>query len=229
MIGAIFAGGYGKRMQSVDPELPKVLLPLRDDFVILDKQLYDFESAGLDEVYMLIGYKGDAIVKRYGTQWNGIRIHYLREKEPRGTLWAIRNLFSNIDSDVLLRNGDTICDLDLKRFINFSRSSGKLSSIVAVRMKSPFGLVSINGRVVTKFDEKPYLPYYINGGTYFLRSGIRTYLNRNYGDKGVEGSVFKSLAAKEEMAAYKYRGFWKPVDTIKDYEEIKKIYLERNI
>ena len=51
MIGAIFAGGYGKRMQSVDPELPKVLLPLRDDFVILDKQLYDFESAGLDEIY----------------------------------------------------------------------------------------------------------------------------------------------------------------------------------
>ena len=85
MIGAIFAGGYGKRMQSVDPELPKVLLPLRDDFVILDKQLYDFESAGLDEAYLMIGYKGEAIVKRYGTRWNGIKIHYLREKEPMGT------------------------------------------------------------------------------------------------------------------------------------------------
>lgn len=229
MIGAIFAGGYGKRLQSLDPQLPKVLLPLKDDFVILDKQLSDFESVGLDEVYLMIGYKGEEIERRYGDRWNGLKILYLREGEPKGTLWAIRNLFSNTDSDVLLRNGDTVCDLDLKRFINFSRFSGKLSSIVVVRMKSPFGLVSINGGVVTKFDEKPYLPYYINGGTYFLRSGIRPYLNRNYGDKGVEGSVFKSLAAKGEMAAYKYRGFWKPIDTIKDYEEIKKIYLERNI
>ncbi len=229
VIGAIFAGGYGKRLQSLDTQLPKVLLPLKDNFVIMDKQLSDFESADLDEVYLMTGYKGEEIEKRYGDGWNGLNIHYLREQEPKGTLWAIRNLFSNTDSDVLLRNGDTICDLDLKRFIDFSVSNGKLSSIVVVRMKSPFGLVSINGHNVTKFDEKPYLPYYINGGTYFLRRGIRPYLNRNYRDKGVEGSVLRSLAAMGEMAAYKYEGFWKPIDTIKDYEEIRKIYLERNI
>ena len=152
MIGAIFAGGYGKRLQSVKPELPKVLLPLRDDFVILDKQLYDFESAGLDEVYLMIGYKGDAIVKRYGTQWNGIKIHYLREKEPMGTLWALRNLFSKIESDVLLRNGDTGCDVDLGRFIKYSHSKGKLATIVVVRMRSPFGMVSVEGNNVKKFD-----------------------------------------------------------------------------
>ena len=229
MIGAIFAGVYGKRLQSLNPQLPKVLLPLRDNFVIMDKQLSDFKSAGLDEVYLMTGYKGEEIEKRYGNEWNGLKINYLREGEPKGTLWAIRNLFSKTDSDVLLRNGDTICDLDLKKFIEFSQYNGRLSSILVVRMKSPFGLVSVSGHIVTKFDEKPYLPYYINGGTYFLRGGIRPYLNRNYGDKGVEGSIFRSLAAKGEMAAYKYGGFWKPVDTIKDYEEIRKIYRERNI
>ncbi|EQB66092.1 MAG: hypothetical protein AMDU3_IPLC00001G0258 [Thermoplasmatales archaeon I-plasma] len=227
MIGAIFAGGYGKRMQSVDPELPKVLLPLRDDFVILDKQLYDFESAGLNEVYMLIGYKGDTIVKRYGTQWNGIRIHYLREKEPMGTLWALRNLFSKIESDVLLRNGDTVCDVDLGRFIKYSHYTGKLATIVVVRMRSPFGIVSVEGNTVKKFDEKPLLPYYVNGGTYFLRGEIKSTLRRNFADRGIEGSLFKSLASKGEIAAYKYGGFWKPVDTVKDYEEIKKIFIGR--
>lgn len=227
MIGAIFAGGYGKRMQSVDPELPKVLLPLRDGFVILDKQLYDFESAGLDEVYMLIGYKGDAIVKRYGTQWNGIRIHYLREKEPMGTLWALRNLFSKIESDVLLRNGDTVCDVDLGRFIKYSHYTGKLATIVVVRMRSPFGMVSVEGNTVKKFDEKPLLPYYVNGGTYFLRGEIKSILKRNFADRDIEGSLFKSLASRDEIAAYKYGGFWKPVDTVKDYEEIKKIFIGR--
>ena len=229
MIGAIFAGGYGKRLQSINPDGPKVLLPLRDDFVILDKQLSDYESAGIDDVYILTGYKGDAIERRYGDRWNGLKIHYLREREPMGTLWAVRNLFSNLDSDVLLRNGDTICDLDLNRFIEFSQSNGKVASMMVVRMRSPFGIVSIDNGIVTRFDEKPYLPYYVNGGTYFLKRGIKPFLKRNYADKGIEGSVFKALARRGEIAAYKYSGFWKPVDTIKDYEEILKIYSERSV
>ena len=229
MIGAIFAGGYGKRLQSVDPELPKVLLPLKDDFVILDKQLSDYESAGIDNVYLLTGYKGDAIEKRYGKKWNRLKLHYLREHEPMGTLWAVRNLFSNVDSDVLLRNGDTICDLDLKRFIKFSQSNGKVTSMMVVRMRSPFGIVSIADSIVTRFDEKPYLPYYVNGGIYFLKSGIKPFLNRNYADRGIEGSIFKTLARRGEIAAYKYNGLWKPVDTLKDYEEAKEIYQNMEI
>ena len=229
MIGAIFAGGYGKRLKSVDPGLPKVLLPLRDDLVILDKQLSDYESAGLDEVYLMIGYKGGAIEKRYGDRRNGLKIRYLRESEPMGTLWALRNLFSNTDSDVLLRNGDTVCDIDLKKFIRFSQSKGKTASMMVVKMKSPFGVVSIDRGLVTKFEEKPYLPHYINGGTYFFKSQIRSYLDRNYADKDIEGSVIRTLALSGKMAAYKYRGFWKPVDTMKDYEEIKRIYTKRNI
>jgi NDP-sugar pyrophosphorylase family protein len=227
MIGAIFAGGYGKRLQSLNPELPKVLLPLKDDFVILDKQLYDFESAGLDEVYLMIGYKGEAIVKRYGTQWNGIKIHYLREKEPMGTLWALSNLFSKVESDILLRNGDTVCDIDLRKFVKYSLFNQKLATIVVVRVRSPFGMVSIDGNIVKKFDEKPFLPFYVNGGTYFLKKEIKSYLKRNFADSGIEGSLFKSLASMGEIAAFRYRGFWKPVDTIKDYEEIRKIFIER--
>ncbi len=227
VIGAIFAGGYGKRLQSVDPELPKVLLPLRDDFVILDKQLLDYKSAGIDDIYLLTGYKGDTIEKRYGKKWNRLSLHYIREREPMGTLWAVRNLFSNIDSDVLLRNGDTVCDLDLNRFIKFSQSNQKITSMMVARMRSPYGIVSIVGGVVTKFEEKPYLPYYVNGGIYFLKREIKPFLNRNYADRGIEDSIFKTLSRKGEIAAYKYNGLWKPVDTLKDYEEVKEIYKNR--
>ena len=90
--------------------------------------------------------------------------------------------------------------------------------MVVVRMRSPFGMVSVEGSIVKKFDEKPFLPYYVNGGTYFLSGEIKSILKRNFADRGIEGSLFKSLASKGEIAAYKYRGFWKPVDTVKDYE-----------
>ena len=146
-----------------------------------------------------------------------------------GTLWALRNLFSKIESDVLLRNGDTVCDVNLGKFIKYSHSKGKLATIVVVRMRSPFGMVSVEGNTVKKFDEKPLLPYYVNRGTYFLREETESILKRNFADRSIEGSLFKSLASKGEIAAYKYGGFWKPVDTVKDYEEIKKIIIERKL
>ena len=229
MIGAIFAGGYGKRLQSLDPQLPKVLLPLKNDFVILDKQLSDFESVGLDEVYLMIGYKGEEIERRYGDRWNGLKILYLREGEPKGTLWAIRNLFSNTDSDVLLRNGDTICDLDLRKFAEFSQSNEKLVTMVIVRMRSPYGLVSLNRNVVTNFTEKPLLRHYVNGGIYFLRKEMKSHLKTKFKEKDIERSLFRTLAHKREIYAYKYNGFWKPVDNTKDYKEIKEIYMTREI
>ena len=86
-----------------------------------------------------------------------------------GTLWALTNFFSNIDSDVLLRNGDTITDLDLKDFVKMSQQHKELIYMLVVRMRSPFGIVSLQRSVVTNFGEKPLLNHYINGGTYFIK------------------------------------------------------------
>ena len=71
MIGAIFAGGYGKRLASSTSNTPKALLPLKDDYLILDKQLLDFKNAGIREAFLLTGYKGEKIERRYGASWKG--------------------------------------------------------------------------------------------------------------------------------------------------------------
>ena len=68
---------------------------------------------------------------------NGISINYLREEVSMGTLLSLKSLYSTVDSDIVLRNGDTICDVDLKEFIKFSLSNRSLASIVVTRMKSP--------------------------------------------------------------------------------------------
>ena len=229
MIGAIFAGGYGKRLQSVNPEIPKVLLPLKQDYVILDKQLSDYESAGIDEVYLMIGYKGDAIEKRYGNKWGGLKIQYLKERKPMGTLWALTNFFSKVDSDILLRNGDTITDLDLKDFVKISQQHRELVNMLVVRMRSPFGIVSIQRNIVTNFKEKPLLHHYINGGTYFMKKGVKAFLDRKYAEKDIENSLFRTLATRKEIRTFKYDGLWKPIDSVKDYEEIREVYLTRGV
>ena len=126
MIDAIFVGGYGKKLSSISSDFPKVLLPLKNDFLILDRQLMDFKNASIREVYLLTGYIAEKIENSYDNKYEGMTINYLREREPMRTLWSLRNLYANTESDVLLRNGDTICDVDLMKFIKSSISNGKL-------------------------------------------------------------------------------------------------------
>ena len=78
--------------------------PLKDDFVILNKQLEDFRDVSINEVYLLTGYLSVAIESRYRDSWNGIATNYLVEQTPMETLWAVRNPFNKVKSDILLRN-----------------------------------------------------------------------------------------------------------------------------
>ena len=66
MIGAIFAGGYGRRLSSITSDFPKVLLPLKNDFLILDRKLMDLKNACIREVYLLTGYKAEKIENSCG-------------------------------------------------------------------------------------------------------------------------------------------------------------------
>jgi NDP-sugar pyrophosphorylase family protein len=226
-IGALFTGGYGKRLQSIAGDIPKTLLPLKDDYLILDRQLLDFKYAGINQVYLLSGYRGELIEKRYGHEWKGINITHIIEVKPMGTLWALRNLYSHLDSDILLRNGDTICDLNLNSLISYSTSQRTLATMVVAKMVSPFGIVSIHNGYVSEFVEKPILNHYVNVGCYHLKPAVKTYLKRQYSSTEIEKTLFDSLSSDGKIKAFKFGGYWKAVDSVKDYEEIKKEYDSR--
>ena len=113
------------------------------------------------------------------------------------------------------------------KFIKFSISNGKLINLVVTRMRNPFGIVSMDGIRVTKFSEKPLLNHYVNAGTYFLRKELGSRLKGNFTAKDIEGPILKFQAAKGEVFAYNFNGFWKPIDSPIDYEEIRKIYSDR--
>jgi len=118
MLGAILAGGYGKRLKPITDAIPKCLIEIKEEYTILDKQLLQFKYAGVNNVYILAGHLHEKIEKRYGKKWNGINVKYLVEKEPKGTLYAINNLISAAEGKtVIVRNGDIVADINLKRVI----------------------------------------------------------------------------------------------------------------
>lgn len=228
MIGAILAGGYGKRLKPITNEIPKALVPIADDYTILDRQMHDFRCAGINEVYILSGHFGEKIEEYLTKKYPDFTIHYFKEEKPLGTLYSVRNLLEHrSDSDVMLRNGDTITDVNFKQMISFSNRSNYGMVMFVTRMRSPFGIVEMIGDMVTKFREKPFLQSYINAGIYIFKKSIFDKFFDDYQDRELETTVFPKLANAKQIGAYSEDVFWMGIDSEKDLEVVREAYKNR--
>ncbi len=225
MIGAILAGGYGKRMKPLTDKVPKALIEIRKGLTIMDRQLMDFSRSGVRKVYILSSYLGEEIEKRYGAASHGLELEYLKEDKPLGKLYSLRNVIERADGDdIVLRNGDTISDIDLGDFIEFSRASRHDITIYTTKMRSPYGIIEISGDTVTKFVEKPILDIYMNAGIYYIKRSAFEIVNMEHQGKEIENTVFPMLAAEGRVGVYRDDAYWIGIDSEKDLEDARKHY-----
>lgn len=224
-VGMILCGGMGKRLRPVTETVPKPLIEINDNYTILDKQLFDFKNAGVDEVYLLTGFLHKKIEERYGNEYHGVKIHYVIEDEPLGTLNAIRLGMEAISGDkqCIIRNGDIVSDVNIKAMIEYGIKSSLPVIMFVTQMQSPYGIVEMNGDRLVSFREKPVLEdYYINGGIYFTKSKI-DFGEFKTGD--IEKIYFPAIAKENKLGYFKENGiYWVAVDTYKDLEAVKKEY-----
>lgn len=223
-VGMILCGGFGKRLRPVTEKVPKPLVEIKDDYAILDKQLFDFKNAGVTEVYLLAGFLHEKIEERYGDEHNGVKINYVIEDEPLGTLNAIRLGMEALDEEkqVLIRNGDIVADVNLKKMIEMGEKSDYPVTMFVTKMRSPYGIVDLSADRINSFKEKPLLDYYINGGIYFTK-GLLDFAEFETGD--IEKTLFPVLAKENNLGYYKEDGlFWMAIDTSKELESVQKEY-----
>ena len=223
-VGMILCGGFGKRLRPITETVPKPLVEIKDDYAILDKQLFDFKNADVNEVYLLAGFLHEKIEERYGDEYKGIKIHYVIEDEPLGTLNAIRLGMETLNEEkqVVIRNGDIVADLNIKKMIEKGEMSDYDVTMFVTQMRSPYGIVDLSGDKITSFKEKPLLDAYINGGVYFTK-GILDFGEFKTGD--IEKTLFPLLAKNNQLGYYKEDNlFWMAIDTSKELETVQKEY-----
>jgi NDP-sugar pyrophosphorylase family protein len=227
MIGMILCGGYGKRFRPLTDTTPKVMLEIKDGYSILDRQLFAFGSAGFDRVFLLAGYLSEKIEEKYGSEYKGLKIEYVVEEKPLGTLNAIRMGMEMANEDVMVSNGDVVTDLNLKSMRQAFQGAAYPASTFVVRMRSPYGVVELGNGYIKSFKEKPLLNYFINGGFYCFSKDVLGLLEEfKVGD--VEKTAFPRLAAVKQLAYYRESvPFWTSVDSPKDLENVKKEYENR--
>lgn len=164
------AGGLGSRLRPLTDEVPKPLLPIGGR-PILELILRQLRSAGVDEVYISVGYKAE-LIRSYISDGRrlGIRVRYVDEPTPLGTAGALGYVKADVCGPLLVMNGDILTKLDFRAF-----HEGHVAASAAVTLgvredqyQIPFGLVETQNGLVSQIREKPVQRYLVSAGIYVM-------------------------------------------------------------
>ncbi|MHB1011301.1 MAG: nucleotidyltransferase family protein [Desulfobacteria bacterium] len=170
---AILAGGLGTRLRAEVPDLPKVLAQICGRpflFHLLDW----LGDAGVRDVVLCTGYRGQQVREAVGDTYGEMRVRYSEEVEPMGTGGALRSALPLFSSrTVLVANGDSFPRVNLPSFLDWHVQRRSQASLVLARVRdaSRFGRVEIDdaGRIL-RFAEKDggHATGWINAGVYLF-------------------------------------------------------------
>ncbi len=217
MKAIILAGGKGERLRPYTNDRPKGMVEVLG-VPLLAYQVRWLRANGIEGILFSCGYRHEVIRNYFGdgSRW-GLTIEYVVEETPLGRGGGMKLALSRLapeDDPVVVTNGDVITNFPLRQMIAEHRASGAMGTIYLTPYFSPFGIVEVDEEMrVLGFQEKPELPYWINGGVYVLNRTIYDFLP-DRGDHEVE--TFPLLAQRGQLRAFCSRAYWQSVDTVKD-------------
>jgi len=130
-----------------------------------------------------------------------------------------------LEGRFIVTYGDGVADVDIGQLLEFHASHRRLATVTAVRPPSRFGALKLDGERVEQFSEKPQTESgWINGGYFVFELGVLAYLT---GDPCVlEREPLERLAADGQLMAYRHDGFWEPMDTERDRNNLEVMWSE---
>jgi D-glycero-D-manno-heptose 1,7-bisphosphate phosphatase len=220
----ILAGGYGKRIEKfTQKKIPKPLLDIKKK-PFLEYLIQNLSKFPINNIYIISGYKGDLINRRYHKKKiNLINIYCIKEKNPKGTGYALFVVRKIIKNDFVLINGDTFTDFNLNVFFKKKLKKKFLGQMVLTKnykrslTKDLTNLdIGKNGTVILSKKKK-----YINAGIIFLKKEILFHLNSN--SFSFENDILTNLIKEKKISGINYDKIFIDIGTPKNYLLAKKI------
>lgn len=246
MKAVILAGGLGTRISEETHLKPKPMIEIGGR-PILWHIMKIYAAHGVNDFIICCGYKG-YVIKEYFANYflhmsdvtfdmthNQMEVHHQKAEPWRVTLVDTGD--ETLTGGRLLRvaeylkdeeafcftYGDGVSDLDISAQITFHAKHGKLATVTAVQPPGRYGALQLKDHSVTGFSEKPRGDGgLINGGFFILSPKC---INLIKGDQSSwEGEPLISLASRGELMAYEHRGFWQPMDTLREKNTLEELW-----
>jgi glucose-1-phosphate cytidylyltransferase len=249
MKAVILAGGLGTRISEETHLKPKPMIEIGGK-PILWHIMKLYSAHGIHEFVVCCGYKG-YIIKEYFANYflhmsdvtfdmsrNQMKVHR-QNSEPwlvtlvdtgeetytGGRLKRVAGYVENDDA-FCFTYGDGLADVNIAAAVAFHKRHGKLATVTAVQPPGRYGALDTDGSTVRAFLEKPKGDGgWINGGFFVLSPGCLKYIK---GDStSWEGESLGAIAADQQLEAFEHRGFWQPMDTLRDKMHLEELWTTR--
>lgn len=245
MKAVILAGGLGTRIAEETSSRPKPMVEIGGK-PILWHIMKMYSAHGVHDFVICCGYKGYMIKEYFANYFlhmsdvtfdmsnNSMEIHQ-KKAEPwkvtlidtgentltGGRLKRVRDYLDN--EDFCFTYGDGVGSVDITKLIEFHKKHGKSATVTAVQPPGRFGALEMKGSTVTSFVEKPHGDgMYINGGFFVLNPSVIDLIE---GDSTIwERQPLETLATNGQLEAFKHDGFWQPMDTLRDKQNLEEMW-----
>jgi glucose-1-phosphate cytidylyltransferase len=245
----ILAGGYGTRISEESHLRPKPMIEIGGR-PILWHIMKIYASHGFNDFVVCCGYKGYLIKEYFANYYLHVsdvmfdlgknRVDILQNSaEPwhvtlvdtgdttatGGRLRRVRHLVEA--EPFCFTYGDGVSNVDIAALVEFHRAQGRLATVTAVQPPGRFGALDISEQRITGFEEKPLGDAgWINGGFFVLSPKVMDYID---GDSCTwEREPMERLATEGQLSAYQHRGFWHPMDTLRDRNHLEELWATGN-
>ena len=243
----LLAGGFGTRLSEETDVRPKPMVEIGGR-PILWHIMKIYSSYGFNEFVVLLGYKG-YYIKEYFTNYflhqadvtidlknNNLTVHN-NSSEP----WKITLLDTGLhtmtggrikkvqeligDGRFMMTYGDGVSDINIKELVKFHKTHGKAMTLSSVQPEGRFGALNINNENrIKEFEEKPKGDgNWINAGFFVCESKVFDYIDSSE-NVMFEQEPLQNLAKDGELYAYKHNGFWRSMDSLKDKNDLNKLW-----
>lgn len=246
MKAVILAGGLGTRISEETHLKPKPMIEIGGQ-PILWHIMKIYASHGVNDFIICCGYKG-YVIKEYFANYflhmsdvtfdmssNRMEVHQKKAEPWRVTLvdtgeetmtgGRLRRIADYLRDEeaFCFTYGDGVADIDITAQLAFHRAHGKLATVTAVQPPGRYGALVRDGHAVTGFQEKPPGDgAWINGGFFMLHPSV---IDHIAGDAASwEGEPLETLARQGQLAAFEHRGFWQPMDTLRDKTQLEVLW-----
>jgi len=220
----ILAGGKGKRFNPFSFVIPKPLMPINQNPILM-YLINSFKKNNFKNFFISTGYQAELIKAYLGTGKKlGVKVKYFNENKPLGTAGPISKIKNKIKINdyFFLINSDMYTEMNYKKMMDFAKKGNydMVVGFIKKKYKNSFGVLDIKDDKIRNITEKPNSLFNISSGIYIIKNTSDLNLIPKNKFFTMPNLIKKYLSKGLKIGAYNIKDYWMGIENV---DNLKKV------